>query len=222
MQPARDQHFIPEPQLSAPVDHEIAELLDQAAARQVTVEHNDHVSKSGGVFIEQPTACGYVNRLPDPIENDLVACGQQLNAADAGNHSKFKINSEIRDRFDDPDGGVIDGWIPPGEKPNGAPFLDLRADYLGVALYPGFMPGGDAGLIVGRIALPVRSSLRIRHFDDTIMIMDDERSADLLAQLEKVVFSRPFVGNEEYVHAVESRHSLACQMIRIPAADSDH
>ena len=189
-QPARNEGLIWQSQLGTPVDHQITELLDQPAARQLSVEHDDYVAERGRVLIEQSPPSRHVNGLADAVQDDLVPRGEQLDAADAWDDRKIKINSKISDRLDDADRGVVEGRIAQTRKPI-VPPSPTSARMISASLSSGLMPRRHASPIVRSVALSIGSPLRVWHFDETIVIMGDQRPADLLAQTDEVVLCRP-------------------------------
>ena len=80
--------------LGTPVDRQIAEPLDQAATGQLAVEHDDHVAEDGGVLVERPPPSRHMDGMADPVQDDLVPCGEQLDAADAWDDRQIKVDSK--------------------------------------------------------------------------------------------------------------------------------
>ena len=125
----------------------------------------------------------------------LCARCEKLNAADARDDCQFKINSKRCDRLDDTDRGIVDGWIAPDEEADGAAVLDLGADDLGIPSSAGVVPNLYSALILRSIALPIGSSVGVRHLDEAVVIMSDHRPAEVLAKLDQVVLRGPLVSH---------------------------
>ena len=110
----------------------------------------------------------------------LPGC-KQLDTADSWNDAKFKINAKVGDRLDNADGGVVEGRISPHQKTDRAAIGGLGGNDFGIPLSSGIMPGRYAGLILRSVTLPIGSSLLISYLHEPIMIMGDQRPAELLA-----------------------------------------
>jgi hypothetical protein len=163
-----------------------------------------------------------VDGLADIIQDDLVPGCKQLNTADSWNDAKFKSNAKVGDRLDNADGGVVEGRISPHQKTDRGAIGGLGGNDFGIPLSSGIMPGRYAGLILRGVTLPIGPSLGISYLYEPIVIMGDQRPAELLAQPDQIVLRGAFVGDQEHVNAVESRYGFSRQMIRIPAANPDH
>ena len=126
------------------------------------------------------------------------------------------------DRFDDADGRVVERRVAPDQEADRSSVRQFAADHLGVRGGAGRVPGRHPGPILLRVAVPIRTALRVGHLDEAVMIMVDHRPAELGAQRDQVVLGLALVGHQEHVDRVHRGDRLRRQVPGMTAADADH
>src|SRR6266404_2465152 len=100
-QVTRHENLIFGSDVGAPVDVDlwVADVLE----RTFCVEHHNDIVAIIGQPLRYLAPGGNMNRLSDPVQSDLMARGQGLNAAYSRNHFVFECNgSSGNDPIDDP------------------------------------------------------------------------------------------------------------------------
>ena len=112
---ARAQRLLGHTDIRAPVDDEGRVRLDEVAAGEVPVEHDDDRSEAGGPFSHEPSTGRDVHRLADLVQHDAVRRGEGLERRDARNDNRVH-RPMARQTIDDADRRVVERGVTPDEK----------------------------------------------------------------------------------------------------------